>query len=1059
MTNRPGSSLANSATARRAVGHAAGQTRCRLLLRLGHLFGCVVAACWFSWAHAVPATPQGLTATAGNAAVTLKWTQSSNPGITDWEYRYRRELGVFPLDWTPISGADYRTYMHTVVGLTNGETYVFQLRSRDANGPSTPSSTATATLPLNPVAGVIIRDVALRRAVTDKLGLGAEDAITVVDMAALTTLEATFASIGDLTGLGHAINLHTLKLGDNSIVDVTPLAGLPKLESLYIENNAVSDLTPLASLPLKVLHLPFNGISDIGPLASLAGLTTLGLAGNDITDISALQALRQLETLNIGLNQVVDITPLANLAALSSLNLSRNQVADIAPLAANIALGRGDEVDLRGNPLNREAITIHIPNLVRRGVDVTYLPAAPAGLQVTPGRGEATLTWSLGPVTVDGYEVRHGPGNPAVFGEWMRIEGSNNRTVSYTVEGLRTEGVYAFELRAVGLSGPGPAAMVSTTDIEAPNQPPTVLQGLEDLQLEPGARFEADVAEHFADADDETLRYQARSSSPRAVAATILGGALRVVGVRAGAATVTVTARDSNGATARIEFRVIVGVALTVADVTAPEGGEATLSLRLTRPRERDTVVPFGIAADMDVSTADADANDHDGTAGVVTIPAGEMAAELTIRIVDDDDIEPARETFLVTFTEPAAGAGYTLAQDSVAVTIAEGVCDRTPAVRDRLRRRALCSAPTSRDLAAMRALSLRELDIAVLSPDDLLGLEGLELLDLSSNALVSLPPGVLSGLDQLATLTLANNRLSTLTASMLMGPPALARLNLDRNRLASLPPDLLAAHGGLRVLRLNRNRLATLPAGFFSGLAQLEEVDLADNPGSPFPLTMTLTRTDAASVAPGPATVAAAVSVGMPFAARAAVDRRDAGTAYLNLAAGALLSDAVTVPAADGPVRLTLTPPALPTSRCGEVLTPCFRGLATVGSTLTLFRRPPVVVRDAPAVDLLGADAYGLALAPFFDAPDGGALTYSATSSDPDVASVSVVDGQLSLATAETDDEASAVITVTATDEGGQAVSFTFTVTVQPALGGFMRGWRHGLPAVTSSGATEASQ
>lgn len=1053
MTDR---SAPPPAKTRCRAAHAPHQAR-RPLFGLAHLVG-LAAVCWLLSAHAVPITPTGLTATAGNGSVTLQWTQSGNPAITKWEYRYRQLPGPFG-SWTEVPG-DYRTYMYTVSGLTNGFRYEFELRSVDSDGPSEAAS-ATVTLAQSPTTGVIIPDAALRRAVGNALGKGEEDEITSSDMASLLTLDATSAGIGNLTGLGQAINLHTLKLANNGFADASPLADLIRLETLDLGNNAVSDLTPLSALfALTELHLSFNRASQIEPLAGLVNLTILSLSGNGITNITALRSLTRLKDLNLQNNGVVNIGPLAGMPALSQLNLSRNQIADIAPLVANRLFGAADEADLRANPLDQEAISVHIPTLRRRGATVRYLPSAPERLLVTPGRGEATLTWGLGAVTIEGYEVRHGPGKPPVFGDWAAIAGSNSRTVSHQVDGLPTGGLYTFELRAVGLPGPGPAATVSTEGIEAANQPPRALQDIPDQQLEPGGRFDADLTEYFEDADDETLQYQVRSSRTRTVAASLLGRSLlRVTGTRAGAATVTVTARDASGDTASIQFRVIVGIAVTVADVTAPEGGEATLTLQLTRPRDQATVVPYGIAADRDASTADADSRDHDGTAGVVTIPAGEQAAELTIRIVDDDAIEPPRETFLVTFAEPASSAGYTLAQESATVTIAEGVCDRTPAIRDRLRGREACATPTGADLAAVRLLTLRGRNIAALRSADLLGLAGLELLDLRDNGLTSLPAGLLTGLDKLATLRLTNNRLSTLTVPMLAGAPELVRLNVERNRLANLAPNLFAAQPGLQVLRLSGNQLATLPAGLFAGLSQLEEVDLTGNPGDPFPLAVTLVRTDAASVAPGPATVVAQVVTGMPFMAQVAVDQRDAATIHLGLAAGALSSGSLTVPAADRPVRLTLAPPALPASRCGDLLIPCFRGLGTVGSTLTLFRRPPVVVRDAPAVDLLSADGYGLMLAPFFNAPDGGALTYSATSSDPAVATANVVEGQLVLATAETDDEASAVVTVTATDEGGQAVSFTFTLTVQPALGGFMRGWRHSLPAATSSGPTEAPQ
>ena len=52
------------------------------------------------------------------------------------------------------------------------------------------------------------------------------------------------------------------------------------------------------------------------------------------------------------------------------LQLFTNMISDIAPLAANKGLGKGDEVDLEGNPLNDEAYKVHFHALLERGVKV-----------------------------------------------------------------------------------------------------------------------------------------------------------------------------------------------------------------------------------------------------------------------------------------------------------------------------------------------------------------------------------------------------------------------------------------------------------------------------------------------------------------------------------------------------------------------------------------------------------------------------------------------------------------------------------------------------------------
>ena len=54
------------------------------------------------------------------------------------------------------------------------------------------------------------------------------------------------------------------------------------------------------------------------------------------------------------------------------MRLAENNITDLSPLVANTGLGSGDEVDVRGNPLNRASIQTHIPALQSRGVAVEF---------------------------------------------------------------------------------------------------------------------------------------------------------------------------------------------------------------------------------------------------------------------------------------------------------------------------------------------------------------------------------------------------------------------------------------------------------------------------------------------------------------------------------------------------------------------------------------------------------------------------------------------------------------------------------------------------------------
>ena len=101
--------------------------------------------------------------------------------------------------------------------------------------------------------------------------------------------------------------------------------------------------------------------------------------------MSALSGLTSLEALNLSTNLISDISALSNLTNLTNLYLSRNNISDLSPLVANTGLGRGDEVDVRNNPMSDTSINTHIPTLQGRGVNVLFGASKPGVEEIEQG--------------------------------------------------------------------------------------------------------------------------------------------------------------------------------------------------------------------------------------------------------------------------------------------------------------------------------------------------------------------------------------------------------------------------------------------------------------------------------------------------------------------------------------------------------------------------------------------------------------------------------------------------------------------------------------------------
>ncbi len=111
-----------------------------------------------------------------------------------------------------------------------------------------------------------------------------------------------------------------------------------------------------------------------GPIliSELEELTSLSASDKNITDLTGLEYCINLTDLYLSHNQIIDVSPLSSLTNLVALTLSDNQIDDISPLVANSGLSQEDTVTLTSNPLSATSLNDYIPQLEKRGVDVSW---------------------------------------------------------------------------------------------------------------------------------------------------------------------------------------------------------------------------------------------------------------------------------------------------------------------------------------------------------------------------------------------------------------------------------------------------------------------------------------------------------------------------------------------------------------------------------------------------------------------------------------------------------------------------------------------------------------
>ena len=590
-------------------------------------------------------------------------------------------------------------------------------------------------------------------------------------------------------------------------------------------------------------------------------------------------------------------------------------------------------------------------------------PPRPTTVTVTPATTPLT---ALGATVQLSAEVRDQNGR-AMAGAAVAWSSSATSVATVDGSGLVTatgNGIATITATAGGVSGTATVTVAQTVSAVAVSPATDALVAGDTVRL---AAEATDANGHaVAEAEFEW------ASSDGSVAAVDASGLVR--GVGEGTATITATAGSARG-TAVIT---VTDPTRTVASFSTMataihEGGTAVLEVVLDPPPETSITLGYTLGVDTDVDTDDADPRDYTGgDSGSVEVGAGETTTAIAVAISDDTDIEPTREVFTIVLDPPTSDDGYVLGSArSALVTINEGVCDRTPQIRDEILAQATmaeCTEVTDEVLSQVSTLDLcfpelpgycragdavRFDAITTLLDGDFQGFSQLRTLDLHGNRLSELPPEVFRSLSSLQLLNLGGNRLTRLPDRVFASLSDLTSLDLQGNRLTELPATVLSGLSELQWLSFFRNELTELPPGLFTSLARSVVLDFDGNPGSPFPLTAKVARVDQEDAAvPGPAMLQVQLAEGAPFELSVSVSARGGtlSTETVSLAVGATASSTI-----------TLTPDTA--SRTGVSATigdvPDLQAVCEHCRGLVLVPGDPLVVADPDSLELRIPAAY----------------------------------------------------------------------------------------------------
>ena len=563
----------------------------------------------------------------------------------------------------------------------------------------------------------------------------------------------------------------------------------------------------------------------------------------------------------------------------------------------------------------------------------------------------------------------------------------------------------------VTATDPGGLAATRTFEVTVPNRAPEAVGTIADVEVAVNASEVVDLSDHFSDPDGDALTYAVTSSSPSKVEVSVSGSTLTVKGLSKGDATVTATARDSEGLTARQTFEVF-----TVPN-RAPEAGDPIPDIEVFVGGEESFDAsghfsdPDGDALAYAVATSAVGVARVSVSGGVVSVEAaGKGTATVTVTATDPEGLS-AESTFEVTVPNRAPEAVGTIADVEVEVDASEvvdiadnfsdpdgdaltysvtssspsrveaSVSGSTLTVKGLSKGGAKVTA-TARDSEGLTARQTFEVTVPNRAPEALVRLSE----EVSVGDAVSVDASSYFSDPDGDALTYSATSSSPSTVSVSVSGAVVTVVALAKGTatvtMTATDTDGLSAESSFVVRVPNRAPEVGAAIGNLTVDAS-EVVDIADNFSDPDGDTLTYSATSSS-----PSTVSVSVS-------------------------GAVVT-VVAVVKGTATVTVTATDPEDLSAESSFVVTVPNRAPEAAGTIADV----EVEVDASEVVDI----------ADNFSDPDGDALTYSVTSSSPSRVEASVSGSTLTVKGLSKGD---ATVTATARDSEGLTARQTFEVTV----------------------------